>query len=694
MDQNGQALPGANVFLQGTYDGATTDTAGVFSFSTEEVGAQTLQVEFMEYKTHLQALELEGKPIQADVLMQEAFSELKAVSITAGAFEASDKKKTVILNSLDMVTTAGSNGDVYGALQTLPGTATVGESGRLFVRGGSGRETQTFIDGTLVQNPYASTAPGTPTRGRFNPFMFKGTVFSTGGYSAEYGQALSSVLLLDTKDIPGEDQLDLSFLTVGGSVSGTKTWENGAVTADVGYTNLEPYMSLVPQNYTWNKAPRGLNSSVNLRQKTGKSGMLKLYSSFSRNRSDLEQADPNALDGMTRYQLENDNLYVNASWRTLLNEKWALRSGASFTTNPDRIGIDDERFDRLAKGAHAKTSLSHQATDKIKVRMGGEYFYKSYGESYQSEFTDFEGNYEDHRIAGFAEADIFASTKFVSRIGGRYEYSRYLNKGSFSPRLSTALKLNKNSQLSLAYGWFKQDPEERFLLYSNELDQERADHLILGYQSTQSKRTLRAEAYLKSYSQLIKFTDEPFFSPEGYNNQGKGFAYGFDLFFRDKKTIKNGDYWVSYSFIETERDQLDYPEMATPGFVSRHNLSLVYKHWIGDLRSMVGFTAAYGSPRRYHDPNQEGFQNAEIPAYKTIDLNWSYLHRENVIFHVALSNIPGFNQSFGQRFADSPNPDGSFASTTLLPPARRFFLLGCFITLSPSNSKNQLDKIQ
>lgn len=74
--------------------------------------------------------------------------------------------------------------------------ALVSEDGRLFVRGGQAGETQVFIDGLRVFQPFNATANNIPTRGRFSPFLFKGITFSTGGYSAEYGQALSSVLLL------------------------------------------------------------------------------------------------------------------------------------------------------------------------------------------------------------------------------------------------------------------------------------------------------------------------------------------------------------------------------------------------------------------------------------------------------------------------------------------------------------------
>ena len=80
--------------------------------------------------------------------------------------------------------------DIIAALQTLPGTQTVGESGRLFVRGGESDETQTFVDGIRVAQPYGATTQNIPTRGRFSPFLFSGISFSTGGYSAEYSEAL------------------------------------------------------------------------------------------------------------------------------------------------------------------------------------------------------------------------------------------------------------------------------------------------------------------------------------------------------------------------------------------------------------------------------------------------------------------------------------------------------------------------
>ena len=140
------------------------------------------------------------------IKLREDVNALDAVVLSAGTFSAGDNSKVSVLKPLDVVTTASALGDFVGALQTLPGTTTVAEDGRLFVRGGEADETQIFIDGIRVFTPYSPTTNNTPTRGRYSPFLFDGITFSTGGYSAEYGQALSSVLLLNTIDEPDQNK--------------------------------------------------------------------------------------------------------------------------------------------------------------------------------------------------------------------------------------------------------------------------------------------------------------------------------------------------------------------------------------------------------------------------------------------------------------------------------------------------------
>lgn len=688
-----EPLPGANVYLQGTYDGVSTNTNGEFKFKTMKTGPFVLLVEFMGYEPFSQKLEINGDSIILNVRLKEAFNQLNAVTITAGTFEASDKKQAVTITPIDMVTTAGAVGDVYGALQALPGTTVNGESGRLFVKGGDSEESQTYIDGSLVPVPYNSSAPNLAVRGRFNPFMFKGTVFSTGGYSAEYGQALSSVLLLATNDMPEEDQLDLSFLTVGLEFAGTKKWNSGAVTGTISYNNLAPYMSLAPQNYHWVNAPESTTGALSFRQKTSKTGMFKFYSSIDNGRFVLSQQNLDAGGGMTDYELGNNNVYMNASWNDKLGEKWAISSAASYTRNKDDIHFDQTRVLRQLEGSYLKSTFSYPFSEKFILKLGGEIFSKTYTQNVESTEEVHDNNFTNNTFSGYSEAQIWASSKFVARIGGRLEYSGYLNSFSLSPRLSAAYKITDNSQFSAAYGWFYQNPVDDYLLYTDLLKPERADHYTISFQSSINGRTIRAELYYKDYKDLVKLNGGEFYLPTSYTNQGSGYAKGLDLFWRDKKLIKNGDYWVSYSYLDTRRNYRNFPGKAVPTFASKHNLSIVYKHWFGSLRSYPGLNFRYSSPRVYNDPNSAEFNGKKMLPYRSLDVSWSFLYRQNIIIYGAVTNIAGFKNEFGRTYSSNRDASGNYQSAAIRPSSNQFFVLGCFITLTRKGNANQLDKI-
>lgn len=687
------SLPGANVYLKGTYDGTSSNVDGKFSFKTQKKGSYVLMVEFMGFEPFSKELELTGSNIHLDVELKEKFNRLDAVTITAGTFEAGDKKQANHLSSLDMITTAGAAGDVFGALQTLPGTTTNGESGRLFVKGGDSDESQTYIDGALVHTPYNSSAPNTATRGRFNPFMFKGTIFSTGGYSAEYGQALSSVLLLNTNDMPSQNQLDLSILSIGAEMAVTKMKGNSALTASLGYTNLAPYMQLVPQNYQWQKAPESCNGAVSIRRKTGKTGMLKIYSSYDNGSFILAQLDLDQ-NKMIDYALNNRNFFVNASWKANLGEKTTLSSAASFTSDFDKVAFDGKHWDKELNGFHLKQVVSREMTNKVTVRAGAEWFSHLSEQIWQTPVDSFSNRVNNNVIAAFTEAEMYTSGRFVARIGGRVEYSDYLRKFNMAPRITAAWKLNENSQFSAAYGWFYQNPSDDYLFYTRWLGYERANHYILSYQSSEKGRTLRAEIYYKDYQNLVKQLTDEFYLPESYNNNGNGFARGLDLYWRDKKTIKHGDYWISYSYLDTRRNYRNYPETAIPNFASTHNLAVVYKHWFGKLRSLAGVNYRYSSPRVYNDPNSNNFNSMQTMAYHTLDVSWSFLFKPHIIIYGAVTNLPGFKQEFGRRFSSQPDESGIYQSTAITPGSGRFFVLACFITFTKKGDQNQLDKIQ
>src|SRR3954451_5015445 len=284
-DNRGRALQGVSVSLKDTYDGAVADSLGNYKFTTTEKGEHILNITITGYKTFEQKITIAQAPIVVDASLKEELNELKAVTVTAGAFAGGDAKKAAtVLSPIDVVTVAGSNGDVSSAVKTLPGAQQIGEQEGLFVRGGTGAETKQFIDGTLVNNPYYTGAPDIATRGRFSPFLFKGTVFSTGGYSALYGQALSSALILESIDLPERSAANLfvSPIVVGGGYQNLAKNKKSSWGADYGYVNLVAYFNIVKQTPDYFRMPEFHNGDANFRIKTKSGGIIKYYTTFSK----------------------------------------------------------------------------------------------------------------------------------------------------------------------------------------------------------------------------------------------------------------------------------------------------------------------------------------------------------------------------------------------------------------------------
>src|ERR1035437_10360811 len=369
-DKSGQTLPGANVFIKSTYDGISSNAEGLFRFQTKKTGEQVLVISMMGYDKQEHKILLTGKEIQFDIKLKEAYNELSAVVITAGSFEASEERKSITLKPLDIVTTASAAGDIYGALRTLPGTQQVGEDGRLFVRGGESYETRTYIDGMLVQNPYASKVPDIPSRGRFSPMLFTGRVFSTGGYSAEYGKAMSSALILKTEGLAPKTITGVSLYSMGAGLNHTERWENTSLAASIDYFNLQPYFNLVKQKIKWDIAPVSLDGNLIFRQKIGKTGLLKVFSSHAERDLQLQYPDDTKPDRTMPIRIRSTNDYVNTTYTTPLSTKTFLFVGTAWSNNLDRKNIDTSRLRETDKSFQARISINHHFTNRLGLKTG------------------------------------------------------------------------------------------------------------------------------------------------------------------------------------------------------------------------------------------------------------------------------------------------------------------------------------
>ncbi len=687
----GAPIFGANIYLEGTYDGGTSNEKGVFSFSTSETGTQTLVVSYLSYETYTMVGDLTYMK-DLEIKLKEDVSTLDAVVLSAGTFSAGDNSKVNVLKPLDVVTTASALGDFVGALQTLPGTSTVSEDGRLFVRGGDANETQIFIDGIRVFTPYTPTTNNVPTRGRYSPFLFDGITFSTGGYSAEYGQALSSVLLLNTVDEPDQEKTDIGIMSVGASLGNTQKWKKSSLSVNASYINLAPYIGLFPDRNDWEKPYETFAGEAVYRHKT-ESGLFKLYSAFDTTNFELTQEHIDFPEG-AYFKLNNKNMYVNGSYSGVLTDTWSMFGGVSFTSANNKLNIIDSNIDNTENSFHAKLKFKNRFSNRFKLYYGAEYFATDYNETYQDNFIDeIDYGYNNNIAAAFAETDIFISKKLAFKTGVRAEYSEIFKDFKIAPRLSLAYKTSKKSQLSLAYGNFYQNPTSDVLKFEQSLESENTTHYIMNYQYNADKRIFRAEAYYKKYDNLVKFdTDFAGFDSD-FNNNGDGFARGLDLFWRDSYSIKNFDYWVSYSFLDTKRDYRNYPMEAQPNFANKHNMSFVGKYWIEKLRSQVGFSYGLASGRTYTNPNESGFLNEKTKPFNSLSLNWAYLISPQKILYASVNNVLGIKNINGYQYSSMPDLNGQFNRRALRPAADQFFFIGFFWTISEDKKSNQLDNL-
>ncbi len=683
-------ISGANVFLQGTYDGTISEADGHFLFTTDSKGVQTLQISYVSYETKHLTVDVQQMQ-NLSIQLREDVATLGAVTLSAGTFEAGDKARTSVLKPLDIVTTAGAAGDIVAALQTLPGTQTVGESGRLFVRGGEAGETQTFIDGIRVAQPYGASAQNIPTRGRFSPFLFSGMSFSTGGYSAEYGEALSGVLLMDTKNEVEQNQTEISLMSVGVGLGHSFKGKNSSLSINTAYINLEPYQLAVPQRLDWNRAFQSLSGETVYRKHFDK-GLFKAYAAYDSSSFDFNRETVNQ-ENTERIELNNQNLYVNTSYKSYWNNNWQYFSGMSYGFSSNSISPDFINIKNKEHALHLKSKLSRRFSNRFKIFAGGELFYTQFDEQFQEQDFKLNSGYTSTIVGLFSEASIFFSKRFATQIGIRFQHDALLNESSVSPRLSLAYKSGEHAQFSLAYGQFSQAPNQEYLKYNTSLSSENAAHYILNYQYAHNHRTLRLEGYYKQYQDLVRFESEQELFNSGFTNEGSGYAGGLDVFWRDGKSFKNTEYWVSYSFIDTKRLYRDFPNKATPSFVAQHTASVVLKHWVQEWRSQLGFSHTFHSGRPFNNPNDTIFMNEETNSYHSSGFNWAYLLSEQKILYFSVSNIMGTKNIFGYEYANTPGEDGLYNRKAITPTADRFFFIGFFWTISEDKKSNQLDKL-
>ena len=701
-DQDSNPIPYANIFIKDSFDGTSSDEKGQFLFETTENGERIIVVSFIGYENYTENIKINENIITIEIILEESSALIKEVVITAGSFGASDNDKVIVLDPIDIVTVASSRGEISGALEALPGTQPQADKEGIYVRGGDASEAKQIVDGMLIQNPYFSDVPDIPQRGRFEPFDFQGTAFSQGGYSAQYGQALSAIVDLKTWSRFGEFNANTYGLTPL-SLSYGRAYGNDSTVCgiNIDYTNVKYFQDFNNQGFLsdyikdrtfFDKPPEGFEIKTNYSKKFNK-GIYKYlgkYSDYSLRTSDID-------DGVN-FNLDNNNIFLLSTYTGEISDNVILQLGLSYSdnTNDSKLIFNDEllNIDSYDDLLQFRSVVTKKIFSKSKIKYGVHIFDQS------SDFINYNTNstesdkikIDEFLSTAFTEIDLKIFKSFALNTGLRYEYSELIDKVKISPRFSSAYKISKNSQVSYAYGKYYQTPDIGFDLWyrqnninlGNEfsyLDFEESTHNILNYEWSNKGKMLRFEIFDKQYENLILLESN------NLNNDGYGYSKGAEFFWRyDQSSDGVGrDIWIAYSYLDSKRKFKQYHEEIIPNFASEHKLTFIYKNGIkllngAGFNSSLAITATSGYP--YYD--LENSIQYESDPYLSFDIGGSYLPDIDNGFMVIffnLSNPFGYRNSFGYNYVDYDNTFLDLPEEKL-PSSLRSIFIGCFMFFS------------
>jgi hypothetical protein len=192
----------STVYLDGTTYGQNTDVNGYFSLSHLPPGNYVLVVAYLGYDTLREAITLVKDQILSKKLyIKQSSQALKQVEISAAekSRETETQVSTYEITPADLksIPTVGGQPDIAQYLQVLPGVVSTGDQGgQLYIEGGQPIQNEVLLDGMTIFNPFHSI-------GLFSVFdadvISDATVYA-GGFNAEYGDRISSVMDIRTRD--------------------------------------------------------------------------------------------------------------------------------------------------------------------------------------------------------------------------------------------------------------------------------------------------------------------------------------------------------------------------------------------------------------------------------------------------------------------------------------------------------------
>lgn len=200
--KSGEPIVFCNVSLKGTTMGAPTDVNGYFTIAKVPVGNYKIIITYLGFDSLQENIHLgAGKILTKKFEISESSIKLQEVKVSAERQEMKTEVKAAVIKitpkDLEMIPSIGGEPDLAQYLQIVPGVVFTGDQGgQLYIRGGSPVQNKVLLDGMIVYSPFHSI-------GLFSVFdtdIIRNTDVYTGGFSAEYGGRISSIMDIKTRD--------------------------------------------------------------------------------------------------------------------------------------------------------------------------------------------------------------------------------------------------------------------------------------------------------------------------------------------------------------------------------------------------------------------------------------------------------------------------------------------------------------
>lgn len=616
--ETGEPVIFTNAYLQGTTYGSTSDANGYYAITQIPPGEYTLLITYLGYDTL--KMEVTLKPniiLQENLYLTKSSVLLDAVSVSAErqAVRTETRTSVVKVTPLDIkqIPTVGGTPDLAQYLQVLPGVIFTGDQGgQLYIRGGSPIQNKVMLDGMVIYNPFHSI-------GLFSVFdtdIIRIADIYTGGFNAEHGGRISSVMDITTRDgnkRKHSGKLGLSTFGAQAMLEGPikKQDDDGGGSSSFILSAKSSYLEQSSEIFYDYVNEDGLPFNF-----------LDIYGKVSLN----------AANG-SKVNLFGFNFTDDVKYKEISEYAWdAVGGGANFVVIPGESPV-------LMEGIFAYSSYKMQLNEDGKAprtsaingfNAGFDFTYFSgknemkYGiemNGYKTEFEYFndlgqriEQEQNTTELGGYFKYKL-TTGKFLIEPGIRLQWYASLANFSFEPRLAMKYNVNNNIRIKFAGGIYSQnlisaksDRDVVNLFYGflsgpdqgltdfdgNETNDklQKSEHLILGLEQDLSNYlTINLEGYYKHFPQLTnlnryKIYDESTAPPETPDIEKKDFivekgdAMGIDL---SVKYSKNRIYfWTAYSYAFVNR--YDGVQWYYPHFDRRHNLNLLASYSMGQLR--------------------------------------------------------------------------------------------------------------